>query len=280
MKKWEQAIVGAPVLGPIVLVFARAKIALSYYRSPLRNLLRWLFTSNETTNFTYNLEKDNERYLASLIAHILNLDYTTIAQYIDEANRDEALKSHIAKATALSPLGVVADREVKFGRRLGWYAFVRALKPKVVVETGIDKGLGACVLTAALMKNREEGFDGKYYGTDINPDAGYLLSGHYADFGEILYGDSIESLAALNETIDLFINDSDHSADYEAAEYKTIAGKLSDRAIILGDNSHVTSKLLDFSLKQGRSFVFFGEKPANHWYPGSGIGISFRRIEA
>ena len=31
-------------------------------------------------------------------------------------------------------------------------------KPKIVVETGVDKGLGACVLTAALMKNSEEGY--------------------------------------------------------------------------------------------------------------------------
>lgn len=49
-------------------------------------------------------------------------------------------------------------------------------------------------------------FNGKYYGTDINPKAGYLLSGSYKEFSNILYGDSIESLASLDETIDLFIS--------------------------------------------------------------------------
>jgi hypothetical protein len=132
-------------------------------------------------------------------------------------------------------------------------------------------------LTAALKRNKEEGFEGRYYGTDINPNAGYLLSGDYANYGRILYGDSIESLKKFDGIIDLFINDSDHSSAYEAEEYRTVADKLSEHAIILGDNSHSTDKLLEFSLATKRRFVFFQEKPLEHWYPGAGIGISFRR---
>lgn len=105
--------------------------------------------------------------------------------------------------------------------------------------------------------------------------SGYLLSGQYRDYGEIICGDSIESLRALDEQIDLFINDSDHSADYEAAEYETIAAKLSSQAIVLGDNAHGTGKLLDFSLAHGRQFLFFAEQPVGHWAPGGGIGVSF-----
>jgi hypothetical protein len=116
------------------------------------------------------------------------------------------------------------------------------------VETGVDKGLGSCLLTAALKRNKQEGYEGRYYGTDIDPQAGYLLSGDYANYGRILYGDSIESLKQLEGAIDIFINDSDQSADYEAEEYKTVADKLSERAVILGDNSHCTDKLLEFSL--------------------------------
>ena len=152
---------------------------------------------------------------------------------------------------------------------------MRATKPKIVVETGVDKGLGACVLTAALMKNSEEGYTGYYYGTDINPKAGYLLSEPYSELGRVLYGDSIESLQKLNESIDIFINDSDHSAEYERREYETVQGKLAPAAIILGDNAHTNDKLLTFALATGRQFVFFQEKPLNHWYPGAGIGIAF-----
>ena len=98
----------------------------------------------------------------------------------------------------------------------------------------------------------------------------------YKETGEFLYGDSIESLSDFKENIDLFINDSDHSADYEYREYETVKPLLSDSSIILGDNSHCTSKLADFSNETGRLFIFFQESPANHWYPGAGIGISFR----
>jgi hypothetical protein len=49
----------------------------------------------------------------------------------------------------------------------------------------------------------------------LNPQAGYLLAASYIEWGEILYGDSITSLRALQRDIDLFINDSDHSAEYD-----------------------------------------------------------------
>jgi len=166
------------------------------------------------------------------------------------------------------------DIEVGFGRREGWYALVRALKPKVVVETGVHHGVGACVLTAALMKNAEEGYAGRYYGTDNDPNAGRLLTARYAEFGQVLYGDSIDSLSSLEDSIDVFINDSDHSADYEAREYIVVGPKLSEKSLVLGDNSHVTTILNDWARSNGRPFVFFREEPNDHWYPGAGIGIS------
>lgn len=274
MGNWKRTLVLTPLVGRIAVFLYRMRTASIHLRTQLLRLAKWLVHSNEYTNLTYNLEEINKRYLAALIAHLLGKDYSTIMGYMDEAEGDAKLKWHIERATAASPFVLVADREVKFGRRLGWYAFVRATKPQVVIETGVDKGLGSCLIAAALMRNCEEGFEGRYFGTDINPDAGYLLSGKYAEYGQILYGDSISTLRSFDSSIDLFINDSDHSADYEGEEYEVIAPKLSDCAIVLGDNSHGTDKLLNFSLKHGRQFIFFAEKPSAHWYPGGGIGIS------
>ncbi|MDD4914420.1 MAG: class I SAM-dependent methyltransferase [Methylococcales bacterium] len=197
--------------------------------------------------------------------------------YFAELEEDEALKNHIQKQVSQSKWAIMADKTARFGRRKGWYALVRIIKPGIVIETGVDKGLGACLITSALMKNTAEGYPGHYYGTDINPKAGYLLTDNYKNYGEVLYGDSIESLKAFQKPIDIFINDSDHSADYEAEEYETIKDKLSPAAIILGDNSHGNDKLLNFSIKYQRHFLFFKEQPANHWCPGEGIGISFTR---
>jgi hypothetical protein len=147
----------------------------------------------------------------------------------------------------------------------------------MIVETGVDKGLGSVILCSALMRNAEEGYQGEYLGTDINPRAGLLLRPPYSQFGSISYGDSIESLKKIQKPIDIFINDSDHSAEYEYREYLTVAEKLSPGAFVLGDNSHLTDSLLRFSRERGREFIFFKEEPLDHWYPGGGIGISFKR---
>lgn len=259
----------------ILNFFRRLYVASGYYRGIYFRILKWGFRSREDTNFTYHLTPDNISYLAHTVAVVTGTDYSQILKYMDEAQSDETLRDTILNAIAGSPERRYADREVRFGRRLGWYAFARAMKPEVIIETGVDKGLGSVLLCAALLKNREEGRGGRYYGTDINPQAGYFLEGQYREVGEILYGDSITSLSGFKSTIDLFINDSDHSADYEYQEYQTIKPLITDKTIILGDNAHCTSKLADFSNETGRSFIFFQETPLDHWYPGAGIGISF-----
>jgi hypothetical protein len=251
----------------------RRTFAMSYYQEQVNFIRTWAKMDTEDTNFYYKLTEHNRDHLAHLIACITEYPYLTITSYFDELVNDDKLRSHIS--TILKASGSHRAITVDFGRRLGWYAFARATKPQIIVETGVDQGVGACVLASALLRNAIEGYPGRYYGTDINSNAGKLFCGEYATTGKILYGDSIESLTKLHEQIDLFINDSDHSADYEYNEYLIIADKLSERSLILGDNAHVTDSLSRFSVQTDRHFAFFAEKPANHWYPGAGIGISF-----
>lgn len=265
-----------PIIREITLFLYRLSTVMGYFIPILKKIFIWLFQSKEYTNYTYDLAQINKQYLATLVASVTGRSHGEIFTYMKELENDEILRDHIRTVTQSTELKYFSDNNIYFGRRLGWYAFARAIKPRVIVETGVDKGLGSCVLTAALMKNQQEGYTGYYYGTDINPNAGYLLAGKYKEYGQILYGDSIKSLEKLDKEIDLFVNDSDHSAEYEALEYETISNKLTRFAIILGDNSHITTKLVDFALRTNREFVFFQEKPLNHWYPGAGIGIAYR----
>lgn len=253
-----------------------------YYASKVYNkkywqILKWGITSREDTNFTYNLTPGNIRYLANTISNVTGEDYSIILKYMNEVETDTVLKETILTAIKNSSLKKIADTEVRYGKRLGWYAFARVIKPKIIIETGIDKGLGSIIMCSALIRNKEEGYNGKYYGTDINPEAGYLLSGKYREVGEILFGDSIKSLSEFTENIDLFISDSDHSAEYEYQEYLTIKKLMTEKTIILGDNSHITDKLAIFSNETNRNFLYFNEEPLNHWYPGGGMGISFHK---
>lgn len=264
-----------PILGKGLLILFRFKIAIGHYVNPIKQIFLWLFRSNEITNFTYDLSPINKQYLISYLTAITNKPFSDIEKYIQEIENDVELKNHIINYTKQSTEQDISDLNPKYGRRIGWYAIVRVKKPKIVIETGVDKGMGSCILTAALMKNTEEGHPGRYYGTDIYPKAGYLLKGKYADFGEILYGDSIESLKKFKGKIDVFINDSDHSPEYEWKEYQIIKNKLSDNAIILGDNTDTNTKLLQYSMDEGRKFLYFQETPSKHWYCGDGIGASY-----
>jgi len=276
MKKQVKRILLQTPIGRVLMIPKRVSTALGYYTPQLTHILHWGLTSREFTNFTYDLTDENIEYLAHTIAIATNSSYSRAIGFIRELQEDKKLKQHVIERIRNSPFRHVSDQHCWLGRRVGWYAFVRLLRPRVVVETGVDKGHGAVVLCAALLRNAAEGFPGRYYGTDINPQAGFLLSAPYSSVGEVLYGDSIESLRALNG-IDLFINDSDHSAEYEQQEYETIFPRLSSKGVILGDNCHCNDVLAEFSRAVNRQFIFFREVPKNHWYPGGGIGISFTR---
>ncbi|MCV0437832.1 MAG: class I SAM-dependent methyltransferase [Hydrogenophaga sp.] len=265
-------------LMPLARAIYRRRFAMSHYARQIAYIKRWAWLDTEDSNFYYKLTSRNRDQLAHTVAAVSGAPYIEITRYFDELESDNELRAHIKRG--ISSAGYGKDIQVEFGRRLGWYAFIRCLKPQVIIETGVDHGVGACVITSALMRNAAEGHAGRYYGTELRESAGKLLGGEYAHFGQILYGDSIESLQQFDQTIDLFINDSDHSADYEYREYQTIVGKLSPNGLILGDNSHVTDKLSRFSTEQGRHFLFFAEQPADHWYPGAGIGISFSQTMA
>jgi predicted O-methyltransferase YrrM len=229
----------------------------------------------ENSNYYYDITELNKEHLSQMIAHVTKGSPRVIHEYFKELEQDQALRKHIE--AGLNAYGQ-DFAEIHYGRRLGWYALIRELKPNLVIETGVHQGVGACVIASALLKNTSEGYSGRYLGTDIDPNAGKLLTGNYQSVGEILYGDSVESLKKVDSEIDVFINDSDHDPEYEAIEYVTIAPKLSQKSVILGDNSHVTDKLSQFSLVNSREFIFFSEKPKNHWYPGAGIGISYKEI--
>ena len=258
----------------LLRAYRRREFALSYYRPQLKYIRGWIWKRTENLNFYYGISELNKVHLAHILSHILKTSYEQILGYFHELESDEDLKKHIE--LGLKEYGQDFTR-IEFGRRLGWYAVVRALKPNLVVETGVDQGVGAWVLTSALLRNHAEGSSGTYIGTDISQNAGNLLSGKYKSMGKIMFGDSIESLNKLTDKIGVFINDSDHSAEYEAAEYETVTRLLSDNCVLIGDNSHVTTKLSEYSRKHGRDFLFFSEKPKNHWYPGAGIGFSFEK---
>lgn len=251
----------------------RLTTALGYFQGPFRELARWALLSAETTNFTYSLTALNRDQLAAFLAAVAGAPEARCLAYMAELEQDDELRAHLRARAASSSLA--GDAEPRYGRRMGWYALVRLLRPGLVVETGVHRGLGTAVLAAALRRNAAEGAPGTVIGTDIDPRAGALLGPPYDQHGRVVHGDSLSTLRALDRPIGLFVNDSDHRSSYERAEYEAIEPLLASDALVLSDNAHCTNELHEFARRTGRRYLFFSERPQDHWYPGAGIGAAY-----
>jgi len=259
----------------VLLIPFRLGYALTFCLRQAGVMVRWAFTSKEHYNYTYDLTDLNKTYLASYVAVITGHNVEEIEKYFRELESDDKLRKTLEERALANPDRHNSDVEPRYGRRLGWYALVRVTRPRVLVETGVDRGLGTVVLAAAMMRNTEEGFPGMVYATDIVPTCGHLLGESYKRYCKIILGDSVESLRKFSEPVDVFIHDSDHRPEYEWAEFLAIEPRLHAGSIVMSDNSQQTSKMFEFAQKIGKSFLYFQDAPKAHWWPGDGIGAAF-----
>jgi Methyltransferase domain len=261
-------------LAPLATFAARARTVTRYEWKQLRRSCTWLAGSREYTNFTYELTTENVLEMAWFVAAVTGIEFDESFGYIKEVHDDEALLEHLRRAVANSPLRRIMDPDPRYGRRAAWYAIVRATRPRHVVESGVDKGLGSCVLAAALLRNADEGHHGRLSALDVTHDAGALIGGEYASVIDLRFGDSVAILEASVSPVDLFLHDSDHRYEHESAEYRAVAGSLAEHAILMTD--HGGQALSDYAKSSGRRFLAFREDPAEHWLPGSVLGVAMR----
>ncbi|MFG3708543.1 class I SAM-dependent methyltransferase [Micromonospora sp. NPDC047670] len=273
--KLRRAIARTP-LAPVAAFPKRLARVARHDAKVLRTSARWLVTSREHHNYTYDLTKLSRHHLAWFVSVVCDVPVKQVRAYFAEIESDDVLRRHIESATAGAARRGLADKQVRYARRIGWYAIVRATRPGHVVETGVDKGLGSCVLAAALLRNAADGHPGRVTSLDINPEAGYLArSAPWSEVVDLVIGDSIASIAALDRPVDLFLHDSDHSRAHEKREFEAVEGKLAPGAVLLTDNVTATNVLAEHAERTGRRFLAYRETPANHWYPGDGIGVAW-----
>jgi len=256
---------------PLLIFPYRLWLIVRHLVGTFKSTFVWLFRNKEISNFTYDLTPANKCYLAWFAASVCRVPVNEIFGYIDELETNFRLSSYIRSRLASHHRGNEIHTQSFFGRRIGWYAIVRATKPSIVVETGTEKGLGSLVLAEALLKN----MSGRLITIDMDPSSGLLIGPEYEGVIERITDDSLLTISKIKQ-IDLFIHDSDHSAKHESRELDLLPSRLTPDAIVISDNSHSTTELAIWSLRNNRNFMFFAEYPLNHWYRGAGIGASTR----
>lgn len=254
----------------VVTVLRKARLLSAYPGAAARHpraTLRYLLRDREFTNLTYEI--DNEDELVEFLARCLDRPQEEIARFVAEPAADDELLRGLRMS-----LRQRSDRndEPRFGRRLGWYALVRALQPQVVVETGVHDGLGSALLLRALDRNGS----GKLIGFDLGVESGWLVPSALRSRYELILGDVRDTLPRRLAAgdVDLFIHDSLHTYEHERFELEAVLAASGDRvAALVSDNAHATSALEDVCREHELRYALFLERPRDHFYPGAGLGL-------
>ena len=261
----------------IISVLYRLLYVLNTYCLPKIILIfKWAFNSKELHSFTYNLTPFNVEYLLHNLSVITNLQFTQLKFYFDEISLNKDLGKYIREKIRNSEYNYFKDQRLELGNRFIHYCIIRASKPKIIVENGIELGYTSTIMCEALLKNINEGFFGKYYGLDIDSNAGYLIKDKkYNNISKILVGDSLKILSTFEKNIDYYFSDGERTYNYEKAEFELLKSKLTKDGIIVSNKLQISNCTSLFAKEMNRKHIYFREDPFNHWYPGSHIGIVF-----
>lgn len=230
---------------------------------------RYVLLDPEIDNFTYDLANRDE--LVAFLAAATGASATEVGALLAEADADPLLQQP-------APLRRRLDRKrrPRYGRRLGWYVLVRLQRPAVVVETGIHDGLGSLLLLRALERNAQEGHPGELLSFDIDPSTGWLVDERHRGRWTRTIGSTYDVLESVigDRRVGMLIHDSDHTYECERFEFGVGLAHRTHPLTLVSDNAHATSALRDLCTEHGWEYRYFGERPADHFYPGAGIGLA------
>jgi hypothetical protein len=240
----------------------------------LGSQVRYVLTDPEVDNFTYDLGNLDE--LAEWAAAVGGGSVTDARGWVREAEGDQELHARLLAATRAHPLW--SKPAPPFGKRLGWYALARALKPQLIVETGVHDGLGALLLLRALERNAQEGTDGRLVSFDINPAAGWLVGSDPRWTLHVRPTDPwLASELGNLPPVGMFIHDSLHTYENEHYEMETVVARLAATGVLISDNAHVTPALREVAAAHGLDYREFRERPARHFYTGGIMAAAYPR---
>lgn len=189
----------------------------------------------------------------ALLARYADLPYADVLRYRLELRHDREFRQHLQRS--------IGEDHYQFPAAAELYVVVRALKPRVIVETGVASGLSSAHILRALAANGT----GTLHSIDLpNVQAGSVLPAgllpgwlvpdslrgpwrrHIGDARELLP----HLLAALTQ-VDLFLHDSDHSYENMSFEFAQAFPKLASGGLLMSDDTHLHTAWDDFCARHG-----------------------------
>jgi hypothetical protein len=232
---------------------------------------RYVLFDPEVGDFSYEL--DNEYELVDFLVATLGADRTMIAGYLTEIRTDAKLKRELDRRVRWR---FDMKRRIHFGPRVSWYAITRALKPRLIVETGIKHGLGSLVLLSALERNAREGSPGRLISFDTDPFSGWVVAERLRENWQPVFASTFDMLDATLEghEVDLFICDTPPDYEIESFEMRAAMRHASKDIALVAANGDRTTALPELVGELNGEYHYFVERPRRHIYPGAGLGLA------
>jgi predicted O-methyltransferase YrrM len=184
----------------------------------------------------------------------------------------EAIREHIASERALlNRPASAAMHDADAGLPDFCYVICRALKPRVVVETGVGSGVTTSFILKALAANNE----GHLWSIDLPPIgaeqfAGSFVPQHLHSRWTLLRGRSRHLLPKLLADLpapDVFLHDSLHTTRNMAFEFQAAWEKMKAGGVLLSDDIHLS-----------KAFArFVNDKHVGLSLAGNRFGVAFKR---
>jgi predicted O-methyltransferase YrrM len=197
--------------------------------------------------------------------------------FVAEPAADEVLQTRLRSATAGRWFWTKAAPP--FGKRLAWYALARALRPRLIVETGAHDGLASLLLLRALERNIEEEntHTGRLVSFDVNPASGWLVgSSPLWDLRIQSSETGLPDLLGASGELDMFIYDGWHTYAAEHRDLALAEQHLTPNGVLLSDDAQVTQALEGLCRERGLCYFTVQEVPLAHFYPGTLLGAGRR----
>ncbi len=243
------------------------------FRPQPATYLKHVFLDPEVDNFTYEL--DNAEELAPFLAGALGVPLPTAEQLLAEAEQDEELHDALTRRVRWR---FDTKRRLHLGRRVLWYAIVRHVRPKLVVEVGVQEGLGTLVLLRALERNAHEGAPGRLTSIDPLPSAGWLVPERLRAGWTFVNARSEEGLAETldGQIVDVLLSDSGGDYHRELFELEQAVQHGSPSLVLIAGSGDHTTALPEISAQHGLRYSRFAERPKAHFFRGTATAVAVR----
>jgi hypothetical protein len=214
------------------------------FKTPIRHLEKIFISCHQTLGESI--------YFDTVMAEIGLTPKCPLSYYRNELASDEILKNSFLRASEanINPNfhKIWTKRLNSEGYVANYYALIREVKPKIVIETGTSEGKLTSWILSAMHKNN----CGKLISIDIPPqegkltmsisllpkDIGRFIPNVYRDRWEYHCGDAKEFLPKLliANDVDIFIHDSLHTRTHMLFEYNCARALMRPNTIIMSDD--------------------------------------------